>query len=410
MKSRPKGVKYRNLTARSGVIYYQRCLGGRRIRFSCNTDDWTKAAAVRDLYEQRSGVGRAGFASEEAPRFSAFATRYLAEDTDHLATTTGRDRRSHLRVGGPLDTFLGSRRLDEITPAVLREWWSSEIESQGRSRKTGREYVNSLAALFGYARDLDVVATSPVADFRDMLRRRSRTKQGRAANQADVNPITDPAELERLVDAASKQDERSHLLVLLMLDAGVRLGEATAVTWGQVVWGADGDDTGRTLVIDRNRPRGGATEGTKSGRSRRIPLSRRLRGALLKRYLKEGRPSPETAVLGRIDPNNFRKRAWARICERARIGHRKPKDLRDTFGSWLVSLGAPLPFVQDALGHASWDVTAKHYAQWVPAAGAQPVQLEAGDVWPDRLALLRNVGKSDEVAASPLVTRRRSPS
>ena len=35
MKSKPKGAKYRNLTARSGVIYYQRRVNGKRIRFSC---------------------------------------------------------------------------------------------------------------------------------------------------------------------------------------------------------------------------------------------------------------------------------------------------------------------------------------------------------------------------------------
>jgi len=51
-----------------------------------------------------------------------------------------------------------------------------------------------------------------------------------------------------------------------------------------------------------------------------------------------------------------------------------------------VSLGAPLPFVQECLGHASWDVTAKHYARWVPAAGMETARLEAGEVWPDVLA------------------------
>ena len=35
MRSKPKGAKYRNLTARSGVIYYQRRVNGKRIRFSC---------------------------------------------------------------------------------------------------------------------------------------------------------------------------------------------------------------------------------------------------------------------------------------------------------------------------------------------------------------------------------------
>ena len=44
MKRKPSGPKYRNLTVRNGVIYYQRRAGGKRIRFSCNTDDWDEAA------------------------------------------------------------------------------------------------------------------------------------------------------------------------------------------------------------------------------------------------------------------------------------------------------------------------------------------------------------------------------
>ena len=32
MRAKPKGAKYRNLTARSGVIYYQRCMAtGREV-------------------------------------------------------------------------------------------------------------------------------------------------------------------------------------------------------------------------------------------------------------------------------------------------------------------------------------------------------------------------------------------
>ena len=46
MKSKPKGPKFRNLTARAGVIYYQRRVHGKRVRFSCQTDDWERAAAV----------------------------------------------------------------------------------------------------------------------------------------------------------------------------------------------------------------------------------------------------------------------------------------------------------------------------------------------------------------------------
>ena len=39
MKRKPSGQKYKNLFARSGVIYYQRRVGGKRVRFSCNTND-----------------------------------------------------------------------------------------------------------------------------------------------------------------------------------------------------------------------------------------------------------------------------------------------------------------------------------------------------------------------------------
>ena len=47
MRRKPPGPKYQNLTARGGVIYYERVVGARRIRFSCETDDWNVAAAVR---------------------------------------------------------------------------------------------------------------------------------------------------------------------------------------------------------------------------------------------------------------------------------------------------------------------------------------------------------------------------
>ena len=72
---------------------------------------------------------------------------------------------------------------------------------------------------------------------------------------------------------------RALVAVLAMLDAGLRVGEVAGLTWGQVRWGADGDDPTRALVIDRSRPRGGEEGPPKSGRTRVVALSRRLRGA-----------------------------------------------------------------------------------------------------------------------------------
>ena len=92
MKRKPSGQKYKNLFARGGVIYYQRRVGGKRIRFSCKTDDWGKAVSVVRLYEERKGIGRLPFSTVEVPTFREFAQRYLEEDTGHLALSMKRNR------------------------------------------------------------------------------------------------------------------------------------------------------------------------------------------------------------------------------------------------------------------------------------------------------------------------------
>ena len=102
MRKKPKGGRYRNLYPRGEVIFYGRVVSGKRIRVSTGTSDWQEAARWRDDYERRNHVGEAGFSVAEVPRFAAFSERFLTEDVSHLAASTRKDRKSHLRVGGPL--------------------------------------------------------------------------------------------------------------------------------------------------------------------------------------------------------------------------------------------------------------------------------------------------------------------
>jgi hypothetical protein len=69
----------------------------------------------------------------------------------------------------------------------------------------------------------------------------------------------------------------------------------------------------------------------------------------------------------------------------------RPKDLRDTFASWLLTLGVPAPWVSEALGHADRAVTARHYARWIPGGDDEPLRREPGEVYPDLLARLAPV-------------------
>ena len=88
----------RNLTKRGGMIYYQRVVNGARVRFSCETTDWSVAAQVRDLYEARKGIGRLPAPILESPTLRDFARRYLKEDTRHLAASTRSDRHVYLKA------------------------------------------------------------------------------------------------------------------------------------------------------------------------------------------------------------------------------------------------------------------------------------------------------------------------
>src|SRR5262245_59994991 len=143
LKAKPKGRKYRNLHARGGVIYYEKLVGGQRIRISAKTSSWEDAAAFRDIYEEHKRIGLGVVLRRDVPKLVEFATRYLEEDTKHLAPTTREERARYLKTAGSLLSRLGERRLDEVQPADLREWWTSEVVQTERSPKTGANHLDA---------------------------------------------------------------------------------------------------------------------------------------------------------------------------------------------------------------------------------------------------------------------------
>jgi len=75
------------------------------------------------------------------------------------------------------------------------------------------------------------------ATRRDTLRRRNQTKAGRAeADEQKAQPIESPAHVAVLVAAAGDLGGKPYFVTLLALDAGLRLGEATALDWAHVEW------------------------------------------------------------------------------------------------------------------------------------------------------------------------------
>lgn len=337
------------------------------------------------------------------------AKRYLAEDTGYLAATARHDRHRILAENGSVISFLGPYRLDEITPPVLREWYSAEIEGKGRSAGTGGCHLDAIAGVFRLAVNLELLPESPVPRFRAQLQERNRTQRGRVQSDPDRNirPIETAEELDRLLAAAEAEGLVPLVLVLLCLDAGLRLGEALGLRWRAIAWGDGSKRSGRSLYIDTSRSRGGAPGPTKSGRARTVGLSLRLREALAALYRQQFEPGPEAFVLPGLDRDNFRKREWRRVVKRAGIGHRAVKDLRDTYASQLLTAGVQLGYISAQLGHADVGVTSRCYARWTGGSDYRdPLPLGPEELPADLLARLSSRRSRRAPVASPRAPRQ----
>ena len=145
---------------------------------------------------------------------------------------------------------------------------------------------------------------------------------------------------------------------------------------------------------------------------RDVALSRRLLAALSDLYEVRFHPSPDALILQGTDASNFRKRQWRRICERAGLGHRSIKDLRDTYASQLLMAGISIGYISRQLGHAGTQITSEHYAKWLSEDYVEPMALEPGEVPADLLARLsfRQLRQSASTGSGPKRKRLRAKS
>jgi integrase len=146
------------------------------------------------------------------------------------------------------------------------------------------------------------------------------------------------------VAAAGDLGGKPYLVTLLALDAGLRLGEATALHWAHVEW-----ERGE-LRVCQSLSRGKHLGKPKSGHERTVALSKRLRLALMEAWLAAGRP--ESGAIAKVDHANYRNRTLRDLCKAAGIstlgkrGKKKgqpvpygPHELRDTYASQLLTAG-----------------------------------------------------------------------
>ena len=149
---------------------------------------------------------------------------------------------------------------------------------------------------------------------------------------------------------------------VLILETGLRAGEALALEWGEI------DEEKRTLKVNKNLVRVDGrntvqhTTKTASGR-RTIPLNSRALEAVqhLKEQAVPGCPYVFATQTGKHLSYRNLLATMEKACEAAGVEHRGLNALRHSFASNLYARGVEVKIISKLLGHASVEITYNRY-------------------------------------------------
>ncbi len=153
---------------------------------------------------------------------------------------------------------LGGLKLDQCSSAVAIGKLKAHLRPQGSARANA--VLGMLCHVLGWAKRRGMAVTVPEI---------AKVK----AEKVESLRFYTPTQLDQLVAAAQAHSSRWAAVILLMGDAGLRSGEVSALRWEHV------DVARRELTVSANLWRGQL--GTpKSGRGRKVPITRRLAAVL----------------------------------------------------------------------------------------------------------------------------------
>jgi integrase len=293
-----------------------------------------------------------------------------------LATTTQRTYRAvwDAHVRGRFD----HHRLNELAaePQLFDELLA-EMRERGVGPASQRKVLVVLSAVLTEHVRWKKIATNPLW----------RMRKPPGTRQRHPHPFP-PVVVERIrlrmarrvtKDSSGVRATADACLVTLMSYAGLRPGEALALTWADI--------GSNTIAVDKS-VRDGAEAPTKTGAVRTVPLVAPLQSDLDHLRWACGLPTGDRLVIpatdgnywSRSEFNNWRNRVWKPILEDLAIGEdslgrlakARPYDCRGTFVSLHLRAGASPLEVAKWAGHSP-AVMFRHYANVIEELQGEPI-------------------------------------
>lgn len=240
----------------------------------------------------------------------------------------------------------------DLEPSILRRWQGYLIEHD-RSHETAGQYLS-------YLRGLSRWLATPDADDGVALVRRDQLRGLRIPKREPppISIFTDD-DVDALLRAtlATRNPLRNRAMVLLLLDTGLRVGEATVLKLGDIEYARPDSGQGR-LIVRRG----------KGGRARDIPIPFGLKAnRALFRYVEQERGDRPHDWLwaaqggGRWTEPRVRQ-LFDVLADKARIFGKRvsPHTCRHTWATNAARDGLSPLLIQHILGHTSLDMTRRY--------------------------------------------------
>ncbi|MHA7132584.1 tyrosine-type recombinase/integrase [Oerskovia turbata] len=346
------------------------------------------------IREERTGAARRG-----VPTLAEWAETYLDQEGG-LSRESNPGTRAGYRaiLEATILPRLGELPIDAITEDDVRAWMTW-LESQDSKRRPGKKVAQKTVQ--NHHGLLSQILAA--ADARGL--RKGNPARGMKATRQRKEHMTVLTQSEFAV-LLHFIPEKWRPLVMWLAGTGMRWGEATALTWGDI----DSDGPAALVHIDKAWQKGETAARvlgppkTDAG-ERKISVPHEL-------VAKVGPPARGDVLVfrgaqgGPVWPGGFYSRVWRAAVDAANNEERcatagltplgkRPRlhDLRHSHVSWMIAAGRPLPYIQARLGHEKITTTIDTYGKMLPDAhegDASAILLAMSGVLPvaeDRRAL-----------------------
>lgn len=312
---------------------------GQRIKLSTRQTNQRVAEQMEAAHRTRLAKGEVGIEDRQpAPTLKAFTPRFLEAVRVQKGAKTANWYAGKLRP--LLSGDLAGRRLSEITEETISLYVQSRSSQRSRYGRafqpaTINRELQTLRRLLRLAHEWKIVQRCP----------RIRLLKGERQRDFVLSRQLEATYLAALPSPLSD-------VAVLLIDTGLRLGEALSLEWPQVhLEPLRGSSLGYISV---------APEKAKSGKKRNVPLTPRA-AEVLNRWA----PKPGGLVFQNADGRALVDTSLSHAHKRVRDLLRLPADfvlhsLRHTYGTRLGEAGADAFTIMRLMGHSSVTVSQRY--------------------------------------------------